>query len=448
MNFARLKTLYNRCDPDEKLPIGDERYVDFDSMGVRGLNWVQRLARPIEMSDKPTFQLFTGLPGSGKSTELLRLAKRLRQRDGANLLTVLINAKDRVNLADAVDETDILLMIVEACTRAVLEAEGHTDADVDKAMQEGFISRVWHWITQTDVEFTQLQFQVGDIGKLGAELKTRDSLRKRFRETVGANFNRFLGEVQDELVLLGSRAEQIGRAGIVVIVDSLEKLRGTGTTWDHVLTSAERVFADDGALRRLPLHTLFTIPPALVSRQRFAGVAFIPMIKLHRHPREGGGRHEPGYDAVMQLLLARLGERDLAALFGSQTEVRVERLIEWSGGYPRELVRLLRQALASETIPLSDQDFDRLLNEVQDEYRKLLKTEDLDWLAQVAVTRYMTAGNEKDRETADAMLGNNVVLRYLNAQDWFDVHPAVRALPEVAKAIAALEARSATSSPT
>jgi hypothetical protein len=57
------------------------------------------------------------------------------------------------------------------------------------------------------------------------------------------------------------------------------------------------------------------------------------------------------------------------------------------------------------------------------------------WLAKVAVERYLTVETSEQRETADAMLSNNVVLRYLNDQDWFDLHPSVRQIPGVAKEI-------------
>lgn len=33
------------------------------------------------------------------------------------------------------------------------------------------------------------------------------------------------------------------------------------------------------------------------------------------------------------------------------------------------------------------------------------------------------------------MLTNNIVLRYLNGADWFDVHPSVRKIPGVAAEI-------------
>jgi hypothetical protein len=429
MDKDRHRYLFNRCKPGDALDPDDDRYIDLDARRVRGIDWVARLASRIELSDSPTCQLFTGLPGSGKSTELLRLAKRLESRDNANLLTVVISAEDMLDLLGPIDVPDIVLAVVAACERTLLEAEGK---DPDLAMEEGYFKGLWGWLTRTDVTFTRAEFAIEKVGRLTAELKTRPNLRQRFRETIGAHLNRFLSEARDELVVMQGRASALGRAGLVVIADSLEKLRGTSTTWDLVLESAERVFSDGAPHLRLPVHALYTIPPALVSRRRFAQVDFIPMIKLHQHPREGGGRFKGGYDAAMELLLQRVPERDLAELFGPNTEQRVEQLIEWSGGYPRELVRLLHDSLLSGTIPLSDPDFRRLLNEVGDQYRKLIPADAFPWLARVATERYLTLETEVQRQTADAMLSNNVVLRYLNDQDWFDLHPSVREIPGVA----------------
>jgi hypothetical protein len=62
-------------------------------------------------------------------------------------------------------------------------------------------------------------------------------------------------------------------------------------------------------------------------------------------------------------------------------------------------------------------------------------------LSQVALERYVTTEDEVEQKSADRMLSSNAVLRYLNDQDWFDLHPAVRAVPEVASAIADRELR-------
>ncbi len=437
MDKSRRRFLYNRCMPGEALKPGDDRYIELDlaTRRVRGIDWVARLAARIELSNTPTCQLFTGLPGSGKSTELLRLAERLAKPEGSNFEVVVIDADEVFDIGTTIDVPDILLTIVAACERALLEREGKRADDLDAAMESGYPRRLWDWLKRTDVTFTEVEFGIEKVGKLSLELKTRPNLRDRFRTTLGAHLHRFLADVRDELTLMQGRAEALGRAGLVVIIDSFEKLRGTATTWNDVLESAERVFADGAPNLRLPVHTIYTVPPALVSRKRFAQVDFIPMIKLHCHPNQGGGRYQAGYDAAMELVLQRVPERDLAELFGAQTEQRIEQLIEWSGGYPRELVRLIQESLLSETTPLSDSDFRRLLHEVGDQYRKLVPADAFAWLARVAVDRYLTLDSDAQRQTADAMLSNNVVLRYLNDQDWFDVHPSVRLIPGVASEI-------------
>lgn len=94
MDQRLRRTYYNLCKPYEALDPDDPRYVDLDSLGtpearVRGVSWVEKLAEQIELSDEPVCQLFTGLPGSGKSTELRRLARRLEAANGANLFPVL-----------------------------------------------------------------------------------------------------------------------------------------------------------------------------------------------------------------------------------------------------------------------------------------------------------------------------------------------------------------------
>lgn len=429
MDKQRRRVLYNRCDPFDVLAPGDDRYVDLDARGVRGIDWVTRLATRIELSDKPTYQLFTGLPGSGKSTELLRLARKLEDRDNSNLLAVVVAAEETLDITAAIDVPDVLFSILDATDRALLTAEGK---DPETAMEEGYFRRLWNWLQRTDIAFGKAEFGIDKVAKFTAELKTRASLRQRVRANIGAHLNRFLGEVREELQLMQARAVALGRAGLVIIMDSLEKLRGTGTTWDEVLESADRIFADGAPYLRLPVHVLYTIPPALVSRKRFAEVDFMPMIKLHRRPDEGGGRVEEGFDAAVELIERRIPQVDLVDVFGASTIQRVEELIEWSGGYPRELVRLLHTSLLAEHLPLTDSDFRRLVNEVGDQYRKLVPADAFPWLARVAVERYLTLETDGQRHTADLMLSNNVVLRYLNSQDWFDVHPSVRKIPGVA----------------
>jgi hypothetical protein len=99
----------------------------------------------------------------------------------------------------------------------------------------------------------------------------------------------------------------------------------------------------------------------------------------------------------------------------------------------------LQSSVAVAHWPLSDSDFQRTLNEVGDQYRKLVPADAFPWLARVASEQYLTLRDEAHRQSADLMLSNNAVLRYLNDKDWFDLHPAVREIPGVSEEIQKLK---------
>jgi hypothetical protein len=438
MDFKTRKLYYNRCDPFEPLAPGDARNLDLDTFGstpVRGVNWVDRLASRIELSDKPVFELFTGLPGSGKSTELKRLADRLADPHRAHLLPILIDAEEVVDLANAIDIPEIVAAVLQCTEAVILEREGR---DSQAAMGEGYLTRLWNWLTHTDVELTKAEYSIPSGPKLVAEMRTRPSLRQRVRNTVAAHLTRFLKDARDEMVLLQSRTTDLAFSGLIVIFDSLEKLRGISTNWNEVLESAERIFSSGAPYLRLPVHILYTIPPALVAR-RFERVHFMPMIKLQEQDRTP---FCPGMDAVRELIRRRVPDDILTELFGAQRERRLEELIGWSGGYPREIVRLLRSAFALSQTPISDDDLDRIVGEVRDAYRKIVPADAFPWLARVARDHYLTVENDGHRQAADLMLQNNAVLRYLNGGDWFDLHPAVHQIPGVEAAKQSLFAAS------
>lgn len=443
MDFATQRLYYNRCHFQESLAPDDPRNLNIDGIGpqkVRGTNWVETLARKIEFSDPPVLLMFTGLPGSGKSTELRRLKARLNNPQRGNFLTVLVDGETSLDLTNPVDIPDVIAAILFAVEEAVLTAEGNNP---EQAMAEGYFTRLWNWLTQTDLELGKGEFTIPGGPKLVAEMRTRPSLRGKVRSIIASHLSRFLKEAREELELLEQRARQCGHSRLVVIFDSLEKLRGTSENWEQVLASAERIFAGGAPHLHLPVHVLYTIPTALVSR-RFEHVSFLPMIKL---ANRDGTPFAPGFEAARELVRRRVPDDALADILGLDSEARIAELIHWSGGYPREIVRLLQLALAHDDLPLSQPDFERIFNELKDAYRKIVPADAFDWLAQVATEQYYTVLNNDHRQIADQMLLNNAVLRYVNGNDWFDLHPAVAEIPGVKKARAALAQASTPSAP-
>jgi hypothetical protein len=448
----RLRAKYfNLCDPRESLrPDDDRNVVGAVVAEARGRDWVDVLAERIELFEiagRPACELFTGLPGSGKSTELRRLAARLGDPARANLLPVFIDAEAVVDVHGTIEVADVLMAILARAEEQVLAAEGK---DPQRALDESALARFWHWLTNTEVDLRGLDASVsldaavprafrGSMGaRVVADLRTRPSLRRKVRTVLADHVTTFNARLREAIVELRARAQGAGHAGLVVIFDSLEKLQGTTETWKDVLDSAEKVFSNRAADLCLPVHVLYTIPAALMLRMRVP-VTFLPMLKLF----DRGGQRAAGFEAARAIVRQRVPDDALGELFGKDAlEPRVEQIIAWSGGYPREIVRLLQNTIAE---PVLDEAlFKRLLAAAGDEYRRTVLGSTYPWLARVHVDKpHQILDEEFQREMVDRLLQNNVVLGYLDDDVWFDIHPAVRTIPGVAAEVARLIAERA-----
>ncbi|MDM8525159.1 hypothetical protein QUF80_17450 [Desulfococcaceae bacterium HSG8] len=441
MDFKAKKKYYNRCAPYEPLDPDDERNVDLDGLGdetgdyVRGINWTEKLLNEITLSDQTVFKLFTGHPGSGKTTELRRLAQRLSDPELGNFLPVFINAEEVIDLVNPIEVTDIISAIVFSAEKTVIEAEGGVP---ETSLDEGYLKRFWNWLTNTDAELKQVEFEVASVGKLVYEMKTRPALRKRIRKTAALHFSRFIKDAKNELEMLNRRVKNtLKRDGMVIIFDSIEKLRGLTSNWHEVLASAEQVFSGGAPYIRLPVHVLYTVPAALATRM--TGVEFLPMIKVCDKTKSP---YPKGINAARELIRRRVPDDILKEIFGADAMAgRLEKLILRSGGYPREIVQILQMSIAQKQHPVSESAFEHILADIANQYRMIVTGESFAWLACVAKTKFLTIENDDHRQIADLMLANHAVLRYLNDALWFELHPAVYEIPGIQKAITDIESQ-------
>jgi len=438
MDFQNIKKYYNLCDPYEPLEPDDERNLDVDAYLVRGINWVNKLVQQIELSNKPFFTLFTGHPGSGKTTELKRLAKQLSASDRANLFPVFIDAQDILDLSNPIDVTDIILAVLYSSIKFVAEKEENS---VEKALTGGYVRRFWDWLCNTDIKIGQGDFAVPLIGELPFEMKTRPTLRQQIRNTVAPNFQHFIEEAKAELKTLNDRVKQnFNNNGMIIIFDSLEKLRGLTSNWYEVLESAEQVFGGNEQHIRLPVHVLYTVPAALATRRNL-NVDFLPMIKVYD---KNYNPYQPGIEAGFELIRKRIPDNILQEIFGSdRIDEQIRHLILSSGGYPREIIMMLQNVIIEKKYPVSDSALNRIIQHLANKYRMIILGEAFEWLAKVEKTKFLTIKNDEHRRIASLMLENHAVMQYLNDELWFALHPAVYQIPGVQEAINELEKQTA-----
>jgi hypothetical protein len=420
MDESKLKLYYNRCNDDALAP-GDRRYVDIDGMHGRGrgASWADGIARRLELSNEPVRLLVTGLRGTGKSTELLKLAQRLGRKDGARHLVVLVDGSEVLDIANEIDIPDILTAIVHATERRVLQqAEG---IDPKQALEDGFATRLWAWLTRTELQLGSTNLSPAQQAGLVLEMKTNPTLRQQVRQTLQRHFSTFINDVRQELQLLEERAKAAGHQRITVIFDSLEKLQGLSTNWREVLASAERVFGGGAAYLSLPVHVVYTVPPALLNRKTDR-IEFMPMVKLFTRT---GERHPAGFQAMRELARLRVPDDAIAEVLGPTHETRMDEIIARSGGHPRLLVQMLQWLLLLPEFPASDDDLARLFGELRERYQAVITREDRAWLYKVQRDKELTIDSAEQLESVDRALTNNVIFRYANADVWYDVHPAL-----------------------
>ncbi len=429
MDRETLRRLFALCS-DEPLDPRDQRNVDFDhlaGLAVRGVSWVDRLASSVLLSTQPTRQLISGLPGSGKSTELRRLDAYLLKE---GYLVARVDAEDAFDLTQPIDVPDLIAVLVATAERRVLELEG---AKLPEG--SGYLARLWQWLTHAEVELKELEISGGPVN-LALEMKVRPAFRQQVRASMARQFPRFLKDAYKELKSLDGRVQAKGMNGLCLVLDSLEKLRGLASNWIDVLESAERVFSNGAANLNLPVHSILTVPPALMNRLN-AHVEFMPMVKLRER---SGKRFKPGFAAFRELARKRIADSDLEGLLGPAFEKRLESVIERTGGYPRELVAALRWMVQLPAHPAKATDLARLVNENRERLRMLITDQDVPWLARVSVSKTLPMPTDADRPMVDRAIQNNIVLRYLNEDAWFDLHPAALDIPAVKQAIAELSA--------
>lgn len=421
---THILQVLQKIDYEEALPDGDPRYVDTEAARGSEKTFAQ-LARKFgwdPVSDAffaPTEKhvLFFGHIGSGKTTELRRYAGKLNQSKRFYVVEVDVLAKlDRNNL----HYTEALMAMAEALLER-MHADGYT-------LDEAVLAPVRNWFSstiKTDTKTRDLSAELktgveagGGIAglvklfagftsafKTGASQKSewRQEIRNRFT-ALAAAFNNLIRAAEAELKKAG-RAERI-----VLLLDGTDKMRGEDT---------QQFFVQD-AEQLLAIQTLaiYTAPLDLKYDGRLGGKLdadmVLPMIKLQERD---GRRCEAGWTALTGLLLRRADR----SLFASDADIA--RLVEFCGGHPRELLRLLKLCCEVAETTIDATVVQRAIDKLASNYRYFLKPGDYTLLKTIDLNPVHGGNDERTQE----LLHRLALLQY-NDGKWRRSHPVVRTL--------------------
>lgn len=425
---------YNAVNPDVPLYEGeaDPRYVDLTD--VRGGDDLAALiTRRIRRSDRPPSPapiklLFTGHRGCGKTTELFRLKRKLEEQ---GYFVVYFDVEEELDIAD-VSYLDVLVTLAQETERQLRESEV-----MAIELKPELLENIARWFGTTiiteeagrDVERALgAEFELGAespafvlakmLAKVKGEIKSSSKQRHVYRNQLERNVWDLITNVNLLLNDARVRLEQRGSAGLVVIVDGLEKViyREIG---EEKRSSHEILFVEHGEQLKAPnCHIIYTVPLSLLFDRNITqvfpdGYRLVPMVKINE---EDGGKCDAGREALYQVIANRL---NVEAIFESAGLVR--RLVEMSGGHVRDLLRLVRYGFDHTDERVEPAHVERACQRLVNEYDRLVRDKDLPYLHQVH--RERRAPTDADYSL---LLFNLLVLEYCNGQPWADVHPAVQ----------------------
>lgn len=391
---------------------------------------VELLARSIEWARTNTSaQLLSGFRGAGKSTELRRLRRDLTE---AGYLVLLVDVFDYLSPSSPVDVSDFVMVLAGALSDE-LDTAGVLP---QSATHESYWVRLKSFL-QARVEVQEISGRLGPLD-IKAGLHTDPTFRSRLQHGVAGHFAELVGDVRAYAreTITAIPAERLG-SGLVLIMDSLERIGGTITNAQDVQESLERLFTVHAESLQLPqAHVVYTVPPWLkirapsVSTQFSGGLQMLHPISVRE--RDGDGAPIAASLGAMCAIVSRRG--DWQRLLGDRAVL--DRLALESGGHVRDLLRLLSEIVRrADGLPVSERAVQRAITQVQGEMLPIA-LDDARWLQRIADSHDASLLEISKLPRLVTFLDAHLVLCYLESgKEWYDVHPLVR--EEVAKLAAA-----------
>ncbi len=408
----------------------DDSRLYVDGLHNGADNPIQKLSTAIDWNvNRAGAYLFTGMAGTGKTTELYRLKTSL-ENDGH--IVFLIDGLNYIQEATEVGISDFLLSVLIGLADSV---EKRFDI---KLMTESYAERFTTFMqTEVALEPSLGVEALGLQATLGLNLKKNPSFRKMLREKLSGSLATLLEIIREftESIADAIRTKEVlpDDKKVILLVDSLEKMHGegleSGTLADPVIVSlrnmvsqhAESLFLDG-------FHLVYSIPPYLLKLVPTFENHVDDVCHLttgHLYEKRSITPDEIGLSAFREIITKRYH-----AWNEILTPDALDRLALSSGGDLREYFRLIdktiisaatrqnvnfpidetsdiitlaRQTQARNYLPLPD-DVKKRLNKTMSSFEPAVETED-----------------HLDSMVRDMNLRR--LLMFRNGEDWYLPHP-------------------------
>jgi len=263
---------------------------------------IDELSREIGWQDGGGVCLITGQRGTGKSTELHRLQNVL-DANGASVFYV--DMSEYLLSTKEIEISDFLMAVTGAFSEKLEERFGKTPGD------RGDRERLVHFLN-TEVQPDSVTTTL-DAVSIKASLKDDPPFKRRLQQASRGHVARLVQDAHAfvaEAVEFVRERERDSDRKVVLIVDSVERIRGVGSEAMEVHDSVRELFVGHAQHLMLPsLHVVYSIPPYLSVLAAGAGGLLggaVPsrLVSVHTVEHHSGDPDPKGL-AVMREVITR-----------------------------------------------------------------------------------------------------------------------------------------------
>ncbi len=390
---------------------------------------ILQLFQRIDFAESESVNLLTGFRGNGKSTELLRLKKLL---EGQGHVVILTNMQQYVMMTKPLELGDFLLSMIAALVNEAVNKHGI------KPIKGSPLERLWLFLTETNIEIGSIEDEENVVigSNIGIRLQRDANFKKQVQEKLRGNLDGLVQKAQEYILeLVAALKAGDGDKKIVLLVDSLEQVRGVGDDAQSVYDSIVELFSGQAANLALPqLHVVYTVPPFLIPSapniaRNLGGNPVCIWPNIHVCKKDGAD-DSAGLEIMQAIIQRRYQDWDK---FYSQTQLF--QLAASSGGDIRDFFRLVREGLlglstarmssdADKPTKVSDEILKRAITQLTNEFQPIPEN-DRKQLQRIHTSKQSALEDMNDLPTLTRFLDANMIMNYLNGEPWYDVHPAV-----------------------
>lgn len=427
--------LHRRFDPLRSLSAAEsDLYVDWQAAVAPSRQTVhealvdafERVARP----ERPIVRLLTGHLGTGKTTELDRVAHQLSSPDaGRRIFVSRFSASEWLDLED-VQHEDLIFQIIR---QLVVDLE-RNGMGMGVEGFETHLAPLWDALPSTAPETERIR---ADPLRLSFALKDFSAPRDAFRAALREMLPMMFDLCNDRLLPAARKhlAQHGGYADLLIIVDGLGGIPGKDPHHGGS-TNQQQLFIEHAPrLRAISCNLLLTIPVELAhspARDTLEDVYSTPVITVPVVPisDQDGNPLEAGERALIEILDRRAGgaAASLAAEAPNSVDMIFEtpdllrRVVRLSGGHLRSLLLMVTELLDwVEDLPITAAAVDRWTADAAANLERGLVPGDWDVLERV---RRDHRAVPDDARFYDLLRDQYVYAREIGASaTWYAVNP-------------------------